>query len=349
MTAVVAITDATHATVSLTGTALAHQAINSTSIQIVFLASLFTSGFTAVGSTPMTLSVSFLDQPTLSFNTSAFNEVTANNGTTTSSAVATLTGDTFTTSVADGNVLTPTTHYTVANVPAGMTVVVTKNSATSATVTLTGAVTGNLTNPADVTNLTISFTNAAFTNTTASFVTGSTKSDFVVNFTDTPVITYDVATFTESAALNGSIGTTVNFTLTGDTFAVVGLQTTQVSVGNVPSGLSAVVTTTSSTGGTITLTGTAATHTNAADIGNLSVTWLNGAFTDTSAASNVILYTKTNFVVDYGDAAIVYSGSGFTETSTNAGLVSGSIIATLTGATFTNAGSTLTPGVDVTL
>jgi hypothetical protein len=201
----------------------------------------------------------------------------------------------------------------------------------------------------DVTDITLAFTDAVFTGTAASLITGSTKSDFVMNFTDTPVITYDVSTFTESAALDGSISTTVNFTLTGDTFASVGVQGAQVIVSNVPAGLTAVVTTTSSTAGTITLTGSATAHANANDVANLSVVWQNAAFTNTTTASNVTNYSKTNFAVDFGDAAIIYSGPGFSETVTNSGAISGSLIATLTGATFTNAGSTLTAGVDVIL
>lgn len=106
-----------------------------------------------------------------------------------------------------------------------------------------------------------------------SYITGSTKSNFTIDFNDTPVITYDVSTLTESAALDGSIGTTVNITLTGDTFSSVGVQNgSTVIVSNVPPGLTAVVTTSSTTAGTLTLTGTATAHANANDIANLSVT-----------------------------------------------------------------------------
>jgi hypothetical protein len=148
MTPVVTIVDSTHATVAFTGTAAAHQSANSASVQIVLLSTLFTSGFTAVGSTPFTVTTSFTNQPTLTFNTATFNEVTANDGSTTSVAVATLAGDTFNAGVTDGNPFTPTTHYTITNVPAGMTAVVTKTSATSAILTLTGFASANLTNPA---------------------------------------------------------------------------------------------------------------------------------------------------------------------------------------------------------
>lgn len=112
---------------------------------IVLLNTLFTSGFTAVGSTPLLITASFVDQPTVTYNSSTFTEVTANNGSTNSLAVATLTGDLFVASVIDGNTFTAGTHYTVSNVPAGMTAVLTKTSSTSAILTLTGSATANLT------------------------------------------------------------------------------------------------------------------------------------------------------------------------------------------------------------
>lgn len=94
------------------------------------------------------------------------------------------------------------------------------------------------------------------------------------------------------------------------------------------------ITATSNTSATVTITGTATSHLNANDVANLTITWLNVAFTAAPAA-NITDYNKSDFVIDFADpASIVYAGS-FTEPATNDGSVTGSRTATLTGDTFT--------------
>ena len=116
----------------------------------------------------------------LSYDTTTFTEHSNNNGAISTTANLTLSGDTFTIS---GGVMTLSTHYTVANVPAGLTVVVTGTSGTTATVTLTGTASAHE-NVNDISNMTLTFLNAAFTGGTASDVSGYSNTSLIVNFND---------------------------------------------------------------------------------------------------------------------------------------------------------------------
>jgi hypothetical protein len=167
---------------------------------------------------------------------------------------------------------------------------------------------------------------------------------------DEKSLTYVSSSLTETAANTGAFTATLGFTLAGDTFTSVGVQTlgTKYTVANIPAGLTAVVTTSSTTAGTIAFTGNAAAHANADDLTNATITFTNAAFTGGSAVG-VVGFSKTNIGLDFIDQTLSYSGTGFTETAANGGAVTGSIIATLNGATFANPGGTLTSGTNVTL
>lgn len=116
-------------------------------------------------------------------------------------------------------------------------------------------------------------------------------------------VVYSATTFTEAAANDGSISTSVTITLVGDTFtgnnneALAG-----VTVSNVPAGLTAVVTKKTATTAEISFTGTASAHAHANDIANLEVVLADGAFTGGSA-STVTGATKSDLVVDFKDPA----------------------------------------------
>lgn len=85
---------------------------------------------------------------------------------------------------------------------------------------------------------------------------------------------------------------------------------------NVPVGLTPVVTATSSTTAVISFTGAAGIgdHDDADDISNLEVIFGDAAFSVTPAA-NITNSTKSDFEVDFGDAVIIYTGTGFVENS----------------------------------
>jgi hypothetical protein len=349
LTAVLTRTSATVATLTLTGTASALDSENAddvSDITFVFANSAL-SGVTAANTSGATgpassaLGINFHD--VILTYVGNFSESNANTGLINGSRVMTLAGDTFATGVTNGSPFTAVTHYTITNVPAGLTAVLTKTSPTVATLTLTGSATTH-TDAVDVSNLTVTFTDAAFTTTPAIYVTGYADTVGSIDFRDVS-LTYSSATFTEATLLNGSIGNTVTTTLVGDTFGATLTAGVDVLITNVPAGLTAVVTRGSATEAIISFTGTATTHTNAADIANLTVAFQDSAFVLTPA-SGVTGSTKSDFIVDFGDATLLYSGTGFSETASNTGIVSGSIIATLSGATFA---PTLTAGANVTL
>lgn len=104
-------------------------------------------------------------------------------GSVTGSVAATLSIDggataSFNDTVSNGSKFTLNTHYTVSNVPTGLTAVLTKTSATLATLTFTGTATTTT----DVNNIVLTFLGEAFTGVTASNVVGATKTDIAITF-----------------------------------------------------------------------------------------------------------------------------------------------------------------------
>jgi hypothetical protein len=316
------------ATITLSGIAAAHANANDiTNLNIAFLPSAFTNA-TVPASGSQVYSIDFLDPgPALGYSAATLTESLANNGTISTTLTLTLSGDTFT-----AGPFTSGVEYTVTNTPAGLTGVVTRTSATTATLTLTGTA-GAHANAQDIANLTVTFANAAFTGNNASLVANSTKADLVVDFADQASIAYS-GSFSETGANTGALAGSRTATLTGDTYVATLTEGVHYTLTNKPAGLTAVMTRTSPTVATLTFTGTATVHTNAADVLNLTVTWLDGAFTNTTLAANVTGNTDATGAIDFADpASIAYSGS-FSETGTNTGAVSGSILAVVTGDTF---------------
>jgi hypothetical protein len=85
--------------------------------------------------------------------------------------------------VTTGATFTSGTHYTVTNVPVGLTAVITKVSSTTATIGLTGNAAAHA-NSNDIANISITFTNAAFTSGSAVGIVGSTQTGIILNFAD---------------------------------------------------------------------------------------------------------------------------------------------------------------------
>jgi uncharacterized delta-60 repeat protein len=123
-----------------------------------------------------------------------------------------------------------------------------------------------------------------------------------------PLVTlsYSGSTFSESESNTGSIDNSapVTFMLSGDTFtgsdndnfASAG----KVTVSNLPSGLTAVVTRTSSTTLSVTLTGNASSHVTANSLSNLTFTFQNSAFTGGNASA-VVNYAKNDLQISFQD------------------------------------------------
>lgn len=122
-----------------------------------------------------------------------------------------------------------------------------------------------------------------------------------------PKLTYSVSTLIESTSNNGSIDNSTPMTIThnnynagtftgsdGDNFLVQG----KVTVANLPSGLTAVITRTSSTVLSVTITGNASSHNNVDDVNNLTFTFQNSAFS-TNDASSITNSTKSDLSVNF--------------------------------------------------
>lgn len=197
------------------------------------------------------------------------------------------------------------THYTIDNVPAGMTLSLGKTSLTQVILSLTGnAIDHN--NADDISNLTITFLDAAFQAVSASEVINSTKNDIGINFNN-PVLSYEMGNFTEAIANDGSISTTKTVTLSGDTFAPGPFQEgTHFTTAYVPTGLNLVVTRNSNTQVTLSLTGKAIFHANTYNINSLTIAFQDAAFANSDAAE-VTNATKNDMSIDFVDAATLQS------------------------------------------
>ncbi|MGE5371632.1 MAG: beta strand repeat-containing protein [Solirubrobacterales bacterium] len=326
------------ALVILSGTAANHELANSISnLVIVFNGPAFVGGNSGAvaNSVKDNLSVTFVGGTTvtkgISWSSSTFTESSANEGAITTSITATLTGDTFVpaTFVKD-------THFTVSNVPSGLTVNVARTSSTVLTVTLTGNASAHAASN-NISNMGITLTNAAFTGGSSAGISNCSKT-FSVSFTDggTRSIAWSTSTFSESSANNGGISTTITGTLSGTTFkSVTFAKDTHYTVSGVPTGLTANVSRDSNTQVTISLTGTASTHSSSDSVSNLSIAFKDAAFTD-GFASEISSASKT-FSVNFinSGASISWSNTAFYETVPSSGAISTTISATLTGDTFT--------------
>jgi hypothetical protein len=206
--------------------------------------------------------------------------------------------------------------------PAGLDAIITRNSATTATIAFTGSATTHL-SASDIANFTATWADSAFIGVLAADTTGAgVKSDFVIDFADQASIVYGGAEFTETSLNTGAVTGSITATLTGDTFVSplgAGLHAT---ITNVPAGLTAVLTRTSPTVATLTLTGSATAHANANDVANISIVWQDGAFTNTTLASNVTDYnTYATGAVNFSDVTLGYGTTTFPEAVANDGSI----------------------------
>jgi hypothetical protein len=186
LTAVATRTSDTVLTVTITGTADAHEDAN----DVADLTFTFDdTAFTLVDAANITnyakadLAIDFADAPVLAYSASTFTEAIANDGSIDNSSpiTITLTGDTFTGSdtddfVSDGKIV-------VTNNPANLVVVATRTSSTVLSITITGTATAHA-NINDVADLTFAFDDTAFTLVGSADITNSTKADLAIDFSD---------------------------------------------------------------------------------------------------------------------------------------------------------------------
>ena len=199
-------------------------------------------------------------------------------------------------------------EYVVANVPAGLTAVLTTLTDTTGTLTLTGNALSHL-NADDVNNLTVTFQDAAYNGLTSNFVIGNSKNNIVVDFFDTTplTLTWDNTIFIESASNDGSVTGSINLTLYSETFILnsgIFLPSSHYVATNVPAGLTLQIESTSDTSAIISLSGNALNHTLADDINNMSVVFQDAAFTGGSATA-VAGYRNDSLEIHYLDPYVM--------------------------------------------
>ena len=339
--------DATTVTLTLSGTAVEHAVSDNVNLMIIFTDDAFVSeDIATIADSTYTTAIDFRDAATLNYE-GEFTESPANDGSVTGSITATLSGRTFATDVVTSNL-----NVIATNVPAGLTAAFALDS-TNTVVTLT--LIGNAEDHEhgnDVSNLTITFTDAAFvTAEDVATVADLTYTTGEIDFRDASFLTYE-GEFTESITNDGSVTGSITATLTGDTFNFNGnnddiLDSTVVSVSSgLPPGLTAVFTRTSDTVVTLTLIGTATLHGDGAGVSNLTIAFEDLAFTN-EVAANITGSTVSDRMIDFSDAVLTYTGR-FTEADANDGSVTtgNSIVATLTGGG-TFATSVISDGVSV--
>ncbi len=356
LTEVLTKNSSTQVTITFTGNAAAHAAANSViNAQFTFLNAAVTGGNAGavVGLNGQNLSVNFLDPNSAAFSGTTFPEAVANNGTVTATRTITLTSETWTGGVANGSPFIAGTHYTVANVPAGLTMVITKNSAGVATISFPGAAAAHA-NVNDVTNVQITFLNAAVASANIAGTAGINGVSLTVDFIDpAPTATYSGTTFAEAFSNNGSVPTTRTITLLTETWNA-GIANgsnlaagTDFTVANVPPGLTAVVTKNSALQVTISFTGAAINNNVINNVNNVLFTFLAPSVTSGLPGTVAGLNTQ-NLSINFTDpVGATYSSTQMTESSNNTGFSSDIINVTLVGTDWITSGA-FTPGTHFT-
>lgn len=161
-----------------------------------------------------------------------------------------------------------------------------------------------------------------------------------------PILSYSATAFTESSSNTGSIDNSSPITIThnnysggtftgsnGDNFVALG----KVTVTNLSSGLTAVITRTSSTVLSVSLTGNAVSHVNANDISNLTLTFQNSAFS-TGDASSVTDAVKSNFTINFIEYLNVGSSQTYTTIASAVAAAGNGDVINLAAETFTENG-----------
>ncbi len=280
--------------------------------------------------------------PVLAYSASAFAEALAGDGSVSSSVTITLTGDTFTKS---SGTFTASTEYTLSGtaVPAGLTAVVTVNSATQATLSFTGNAASHAVGDS-VSGITLTFNAAAFTGGAAP-TGGSQTHNFAVNFADGISLSYSAEGFTEAPADDGSLAGSVVITLTGNTFSQtsgmfnVGEHFTLTGTA-VPVSLNGIVTVNSATQATLTFTGTASSNDASDSVSGITLTFLDAAFTDDNGPTDDSAVQDLSMTF-YDSVALAYSATEFNEAVANDGTITETVTITLTGNTFSQASGIL--------
>jgi hypothetical protein len=182
-------------TIGFASAASAHTASDGGTFDISFTDALFANVAAAnITGSSETFSVSFDNAPTINYSGTVFSELANGAIDNTSPIEITLSGDAFT--GGNGSDFVAAGKVTTNNVPAGLTLTLTKSSNTKLLARLIGAATANA--PAnDVHNLTITFENSAFAAADADQVAGYSTNTLQVLFNDS-TLTINTVPYSES-------------------------------------------------------------------------------------------------------------------------------------------------------
>ena len=317
--AVATLTNSTTVSLTITGVAPTHEAVNSGLLSVQFANAAFTLGNAAdVSGSQTNIGLTFLDTPILSYNTNHFQEAAANDGSIENGSplLITLANGAFNGADHEDIGGNPA-KLQVAHLPMGLTLEALLVSSTQLQVRLLGQATlSDASN--DVADLTLTFADDAFSVVPASSVFNA-SAVFSLSFRDSSVLTYAATVFTEMAANDGSVnGTTVTLVnksfnaVSGEDLVVAGKVTCQ----HLPGGLTLHITRgLTDQEATLTFTGTALVHASVDSVSNLQITFLDNAFAG-GAASSVLNYNQSTLHVQFADPRILgYSAGGFVELS----------------------------------
>ena len=338
LTAQVQRVSATQVSVVLTHAAHLHESANSISnLAVSFASSAFALGnaWDVAGSQRPGLTVTFLDTPRLSFSTNRLVETAANDGSLDNASPLTvwLTNGTFNGS-ANEDFATNAAKVLLPNLPAGLTAELLMLNASTLRLRLLGQAVAH--NVADDLALSVQFRDAAFAIVPAASVFNAATNVNIV-YTDPSVLTYGTSGFNETPANDGSVGgTTLLLTNRafnagmGDDLVAQG----KVSVAHLPDGLGLQVCCSNSTLASLVFTGRASLHAATNSIGNLGITFGDGAFVGGNAAgvSNAV---RHDLSIQFSDQPVLAAaGAVFNESAANDGSIGNTLAVSLSGDTF---------------
>ncbi|MEI7884577.1 MAG: DUF5057 domain-containing protein [Clostridia bacterium] len=295
--------------------------------------------------------INFYDAPNLTYNGNIFTEALANDGSfdATNPIAANIVGNPAV-QFKTGNFVNGT-DYSVANIPAGLTVVLTRVNSQKVNITLSGNAT-NHTYANDVNNATIIFNNSAFS------TGGSTMQNknfvFSIEFLNYPNLDFSSSSFTETDANNGSfdVNAPISVTILGTSAVKFKTGTftrgTDFSTTNIPAGLNVTITRINDKEVAMKISGNATNHAQSNSINNASITFNAVAFSPNS----VVLNNALTFGIQFIDIALSYVGNSFSEAAANDGAIDANskIIASIDGsATLKFKTGTLIPSTDYTV
>ena len=352
------------ARVRITGTAAAHANINDVTTLRINWQNAALLGNNAVGvedlnndrttGNPITYTIDFRDPAAAVYSGAMFLEPFVNNGSLSNTRTVTIANAMFRTSLATGATFTVGADLTVAGLPGGMGITVTKTGANTATFALTGNAAAHA--AVNSGNLTLTWNDAAFEGIMAASISGINGIANTITFLDPGTAAYSGTVFPEAIANNGTITQTRTVTLTNDNWlnsiangTVLTGGGTHYTLGGtaVPAGLTFRATKTSNTVVTLDFTGTAAAHANANDVAGITVNFANAVLESANAAGVTGLNPGT-FSIDFNDPTpqVTYSGTTFNEDApTNNGSVPTTRTITLANDTWTMPDGPLTAGV----